>query len=274
MTPLSTGTPRATVAGLLLAAGAGRRFGGPKALVRTLGGEAWVVRGIRTLVAAGCSPVVVTIGAQAADVRSVIRTEIGDVSGIVVVDVPDWSDGLSASLRAGLAALGRGEDRPGGAGPHSGRHGEGLPVGVLITLVDLPGLAPSALERVRDAARDAGTRARGPMSAVAHLDEGPGRETQPDGAESAGALRGETPQAQTVRASRGRGAADALVQATYSGRPGHPVFIGRSHWEPLATGLTGDSGAREYLQSHGARQVECGDLWAGNDVDYPVDAGR
>ncbi len=43
----------------------------------------------------------------------------------------------------------------------------------------------------------------------------------------------------------------SLSRATYDGRPGHPVCIGRDHLESLMVELTGDSGARDYLAEHG-----------------------
>ncbi|MBW3646237.1 MAG: NTP transferase domain-containing protein, partial [Actinobacteria bacterium] len=46
------------MAGLLLAAGQGRRMGGPKALLE-VAGERLVRRGIRLLDEGGCAPVVV-----------------------------------------------------------------------------------------------------------------------------------------------------------------------------------------------------------------------
>ena len=55
------------IAGLLLAAGAGTRMGGPKALVR-FRGELLVDRGVRLLQEAGCSPVHVVLGAACEDV--------------------------------------------------------------------------------------------------------------------------------------------------------------------------------------------------------------
>ena len=61
----------------------------------------------------------------------------------------------------------------------------------------------------------------------------------------------------------------ALRQAHYGGRPGHPVLIGRDHWLPLRRSLTGDSGARKYLDAHGAEAVDCSDLGSGRDVDSP-----
>ncbi|HEY7483018.1 MAG TPA: nucleotidyltransferase family protein [Streptosporangiaceae bacterium] len=81
------------VAGLLLAAGAGRRFGRPKALVE-LDGERMVDRGVRMLREAGCGPVVVVMGAASIE-----------VIGAVVVPNQEWRTGMGSSLRTGLAAL-------------------------------------------------------------------------------------------------------------------------------------------------------------------------
>lgn len=60
-----------------------------------------------------------------------------------------------------------------------------------------------------------------------------------------------------------------LARASYDGRPGHPVLLGRDHWAPVATSVVGDAGARDYLRTHGCRLVECGDLASGRDVDRP-----
>lgn len=50
----------------------------------------------------------------------------------------------------------------------------------------------------------------------------------------------------------------AVVQATYGGRPGHPVLFARSMW-PELTRLTGDRGARDLVAAHGGRAtVEMG----------------
>lgn len=75
-----------------------------------------------------------------------------------------------------------------------------------------------------------------------------------------------------VEAWREDGAAsDALVRATYGGHPGHPVLVGRSHWEALAASAAGDVGARPYLRRHKVRSVTCDDLATGRDVDRPED---
>lgn len=88
-----------TVGGLLLAAGGGRRFGGPKALA-VLDGERFVERGARLLAQAGCAPVAVVLGAEVARVRAE-----ADLGGVDVVVNPDWQTGMASSLRRGLDAL-------------------------------------------------------------------------------------------------------------------------------------------------------------------------
>ena len=61
-----------------------------------------------------------------------------------------------------------------------------------------------------------------------------------------------------------------LRRAVFDDRPGHPVVVGREHWEPLGRALTGDSGARAYLGDHHVELVECGDLATGEDQDRPT----
>jgi CTP:molybdopterin cytidylyltransferase MocA len=88
-----------SIAGLLLAAGAGRRFGSPKALV-THRGSLFVESAAEVLRQAGCDPVVVVLGASAEQVRE--RASLGTA---VVLDNPDWATGMGSSLRVGLAAV-------------------------------------------------------------------------------------------------------------------------------------------------------------------------
>lgn len=102
MGDLSAGRPT-DVAGLLLAAGAGRRLGRPKALVR-LGGVPLIERGLGTLKAGGCRPVMVVLGAAADEVRQACR-----LGGSVVVVNDTWSEGMGGSVRAGLAEARRSE---------------------------------------------------------------------------------------------------------------------------------------------------------------------
>ena len=58
-----------------------------------------------------------------------------------------------------------------------------------------------------------------------------------------------------------------LRRASYAGRAGHPVVLGRDHWAGVAAVATGDRGARDYLSSREVETVECGDLATGEDVD-------
>lgn len=117
-----------TTAGLLLAAGSGSRFGGPKALV-PFEGELFVERGQRLLREGGCDPVLVVVGAQADEVSA---------SANWSVVAADWQTGMGASLRAGLAAL---ADRDATA--------------VVVVLADQPRVGPQSVARLI-AAHDAG----------------------------------------------------------------------------------------------------------------------
>jgi CTP:molybdopterin cytidylyltransferase MocA len=107
-----------TVAGLVLAAGAGRRFGGPKALIG-LDGERLVDRALRLVRDGGCEPVVVVTGAVGLNIE-----------GAIAVDNPQWATGMGSSLRTGLAAM---------------------PVDVeaaVVALVDTPWVGPEAVRRL------------------------------------------------------------------------------------------------------------------------------
>lgn len=53
---------------------------------------------------------------------------------------------------------------------------------------------------------------------------------------------------------------DALARAVYDGRPGHPMLIGRDHWDGVMQDAVGDRGAGDYLDAHGVLDVDCGDL--------------
>ena len=86
--------------GLVLAAGRGRRAGGPKALRSDAAGRPWVVRAVDTLRAGGCGSVLVVAGAAADEVRAVLAAE-----DVHVVPAANWDQGMGTSLRAGLAAL-------------------------------------------------------------------------------------------------------------------------------------------------------------------------
>lgn len=65
-----------------------------------------------------------------------------------------------------------------------------------------------------------------------------------------------------------------LVQASYDGVPGHPVLLGRSHWDGVRATAVADTGARRYLRDRVVVLVECGDVADGADIDTPEQLGR
>ncbi|MEZ0164537.1 NTP transferase domain-containing protein [Kineococcus sp. LSe6-4] len=85
------------VTGVVLAAGAGRRMGTPKGLLRHPDGTSWAAAAAGLLTAAGCEPVLVTVGAQADRVRATLPP------GVRAVEVPDWSRGPGAGMARVLA---------------------------------------------------------------------------------------------------------------------------------------------------------------------------
>ncbi|MFC9945585.1 nucleotidyltransferase family protein [Streptomyces pratensis] len=125
------------VAGVLLAAGGGRRLGGrPKALLEHRG-RPLVEHAVRALRNGGCGPVHVVLGAAAEEVRA-----LANLSTCAVTVNPSWEEGMGSSLRAGLGAL-AGSDAD----------------AALVFLVDQPGIGAEAVARVRSAYRSRTTLA-------------------------------------------------------------------------------------------------------------------
>lgn len=124
------------VHGLLLAAGAGRRMGRPKALVLDPDGSSWLLRSIDVLRTGGCQEVTVVLGAAAQDAAALVP------EGVTVVVANDWAEGMGASLRAGLAALPAAADA------------------VVVSLVDLPDVDADVVRRVVAAATGPSSLAR------------------------------------------------------------------------------------------------------------------
>ncbi|HET7664862.1 MAG TPA: NTP transferase domain-containing protein [Mycobacterium sp.] len=110
----------ATAAGVLLAAGAGTRYGMPKVLADD---GRWLRACVAALADGGCDDVVVVLGAAVVDVPEPARA-------VVAVD---WETGLSASVRAGVAAVDASY--------------------VVLHAVDTPDVSAEAVRRVLAAAR-------------------------------------------------------------------------------------------------------------------------
>src|SRR4051812_28163577 len=118
-----------TVAGLVLAAGAGRRFGGAKQLA-LLDGRPLVLHAVdAALAVADVRPLIIVLGAEADTVRAALPA----AAEVTTIVCDDWAEGMAASLRAGVAAL----DDPDWA---------------LVLLADQPGVDAAAIRRVVDAA--------------------------------------------------------------------------------------------------------------------------
>ena len=118
------------IAGVLLAAGQGSRFGRPKALV-VLDGQTLAERGIGMLRAGGAEPVLIVTGAA--------PVELGPEHQARTVYNGEWRTGMGSSLRAGLRALTDPD-----AGPHVGPH-----VGAaVVALADQPLVGAAAVSRL------------------------------------------------------------------------------------------------------------------------------
>lgn len=90
---------RCPIAGLILAGGASRRMGAPKALLK-FEGETFLDRMIR-LFGEVASPVIVVLGHQSADIRAGIER----ASEATFAVNPDPERGMLSSLQCGLSAL-------------------------------------------------------------------------------------------------------------------------------------------------------------------------
>lgn len=117
---------RNAVAGVLLAAGEGSRFGRPKALIE-LDGQTLAERGVTLLRAGGTDPVLIVTGAAQVELRPEHQARI--------VYNGEWRTGMGSSLRAALRALTELE-----AGPEIGA--------VVVALADQPLVGAEAVGRL------------------------------------------------------------------------------------------------------------------------------
>ena len=88
------------IAAILLAAGESSRMGRPKQLL-DWGGQPLVAAQVETLLAAGCRPVVVVLGAHAGPVRSLLPAR----SDVQVATNRNWREGRASSIRAGARSI-------------------------------------------------------------------------------------------------------------------------------------------------------------------------
>ena len=114
------------VAGVLLAAGEGSRFGQPKALVE-LDGQTLAERGVGLLRAGGADPVLIVTGAA--------QVELGAEAQVRTVYNAEWPTGMGSSLRAALRALAEPD-----VGPEVGA--------AVVALADQPLVGAAAVSRL------------------------------------------------------------------------------------------------------------------------------
>jgi CTP:molybdopterin cytidylyltransferase MocA len=121
------------IGGIVLAAGAGLRFGGGKQLA-LLDGRPLLEHAVRAITSAPVGRVIVVLGAESERVLTGV-----DLHGAEPLFCERWSEGQSASLASGLAELADCE-------------------AVVVTLGDQPRVSPEAIRRVI-AARGGGAAA-------------------------------------------------------------------------------------------------------------------
>lgn len=132
---------RPPVAGVLLAAGASRRFGGPRGskMLAELDGRPVVRHAAEAMLAGGARPLYVVVGHRAQEVAGALPADAR------VVRHPGYAAGQGTSLARAIEALQAEEARP----------PEASVVAVAVALGDEPGLRPEAVARLIAAWREA-----------------------------------------------------------------------------------------------------------------------
>jgi len=118
------------VAVLVLAAGRSTRMGGPNKLLAETDGQPLVVHAVKAALASQAVEVVVVLGHMADQVRAVIDQAVPANPRLRFVTNPDFAEGLSTSVRTGIAALGKEIDA------------------AVVQLGDMPGVNAALLDRL------------------------------------------------------------------------------------------------------------------------------
>lgn len=124
------------IAGVVLAAGSGSRFGGAKQLAE-LEGIPLLEHALRAVEAVpALERIVVVLGARAQEVRAGI--ELGQAEAVVC---EDWDEGQAASLRCAIAAVADAD-------------------AAVLTLGDMPRITPQVIARFAELAAEHGSQVR------------------------------------------------------------------------------------------------------------------
>ncbi len=118
------------VAIVLLAAGRSTRMGGPNKMLVEANGQPLVVHAVQAALSSQAVEIVVVLGHMADEVRPAIEKILPAKVRLRFVNNPDFADGLSTSVRTGIAALGGGADA------------------AIVQLGDMPGVTGSMLDRL------------------------------------------------------------------------------------------------------------------------------
>ena len=251
---------RTRVAGVLLAAGEGSRFGQPKALVE-LNGQTLAEWGVNLLRSGGADPILVVVGAAPVE-----------LDGTHTVYNPQWRTGMGSSLQAALQALV-------GSAAISASAGAAEPG------TPEPGTAEATTAEAdsgSDAAVGTGTGFGSDASVGTGTGSDAGVVTGTGFGRDVGAvvvaladqpLVGAEAVARLIAAYRD-GATVAV--AAYDGQARNPVLLARECWAEVIAMATGDQGARTFLRARPdlVTVVECGDTGRPDDIDTPADLAR
>lgn len=151
------------IAGLVLAAGGGSRFGRPKAEI-VVGGRRLVEHAAESCVRAGLSPVVVILGTALLTPMPPAERPDGQAAEVRLVENSEWATGMASSLKAGLAALQADVDVE----------------AVVVTLVDTPSVGVEHLSRIASVLRVGATAAVATYEGRARTPAGLAREVWAD----------------------------------------------------------------------------------------------
>jgi molybdenum cofactor cytidylyltransferase len=125
------------VGALILAAGRSSRMGNENKLLADMSGAPMVARVARAALASRARPVMVVTGHEADKVRAVLAN-----LAVEIVFNPDYTKGLSSSLKAGIAALAKKSS-----------------TGALILLGDMPRVTAATIDKLIAAFEQSGGRA-------------------------------------------------------------------------------------------------------------------
>jgi CTP:molybdopterin cytidylyltransferase MocA len=270
---------RTRVAGVLLAAGEGSRFGQPKALVE-LNGQTLAERGVNLLRSGGADPILVVVGAAPVE-----------LAGTHTVYNPQWRTGMGSSLRAALQALAgstatsasagtaatsasAGTAEPGTAEPGTAEPGTAEATTAEATTAEASSGSDAGVGT--GSGWDAGVATGTGFGSDAGIGTGTGFGRDVGAVVVALAdqpLVGPEAVARLIAAYRD-GATVAV--AAYDGRARNPVLLARECWAEVIAMATGDQGARTFLRAHPdlVTVVECGDTGRPDDIDTPADLAR